>query len=66
MGTAGANNPKRLSDLVRGFYELLILLRFDLPLLFLDFLFLVLCLVFFSALVIHQAILSWLLAICSP
>lgn len=53
-----ATHPKCLSAPVRGACQLLILLRFDLLLLFLNFLFFVLDLVFFAALVTHQVILS--------
>ena len=65
MGTALANNPKVLQAPVRRFCSLPLLLRFGLMLLFLDFLFLVLCLVFFPTLVTHHVILSWLFVVFS-
>jgi hypothetical protein len=55
-----ANHPNILSAPVWGFHQLLILLFLNFLLLFDDFLFFVLCLIFFSTLVAHHIILSWL------
>ena len=52
------SHPNVLSASARGFRQLLILLFLYFLLLFNDFLFLALCLVFFSTLVAHHIILS--------